>query len=698
MTQRSEQLYPYFWPLSRLQGVGPRLETQLAKLLGDSRLKDMVFHLPIQLINRELLPNIASATPGEVGSFKVQIQSIELSSRKSRTPSKIIVGDDTAFLTLLYFHGDPNWIEKRYPIGELRIISGRVEEQYGARQIAHPDYVLEEGQLQELPCQEPVYPLTAGVTNLRLQKYLKEALALLPDLPEWLDPNLIRCEHWQGFLETLKQLHWPVDETMLDNQHALRRRLAYDELLVQQLALQLARCDERQGRTPLPMQNSGKLRQKILQILPFTPTQDQLQAADEIRADMAGGQAMSRLLQGDVGSGKTLVAAMAIADLVEVGGQACLMAPTEILARQHAQGLKPLLAHAGIKLELLTGRDKGKARQAKLIKLAQGDIDLLCGTHAVFQEDVVFKNLQLAIIDEQHRFGVRDREKLMRKGLHPHCLVMTATPIPRTLSLALFGDIDSSIIREKPPGRKSVKTSAINVERMAEIIEAMKRVLARKENIYWVCPLVEESEKLDLMNAQERFAFLVKIFGEEVGLVHGQMSGDEKDKALAAFRDGKTPILVSTTVIEVGMDVPNATVIIVEHAERFGLAQLHQLRGRVGRSERASACILAYQAPLSASAKKRLDILRRSEDGFFIAEEDLKLRGAGEILGVKQAGVPDYHFARFPGHADLLHMAAKEAKLILHRDPELRDSRGEALRLLLGLFEHDFASSRLKSG
>jgi ATP-dependent DNA helicase RecG len=407
---------------------------------------------------------------------------------------------------------------------------------------------------------------------------------------------------------------------------------------------------------------------------------------------------MLRLLQGDVGSGKTVVALLAMARAVEAGGQAALMAPTEILARQHLATVAPLAERAGLRTAILTGREKGRERSDTLAGLADGSIDIVIGTHALFQEAVTFQNLAFAVVDEQHRFGVHQRLAMTAKGDAPDMLVMTATPIPRTLVLTAFGDMDVSKLTEKPAGRQPVRTVTLPMERLSELVGRIRDAVTEGQKIYWICPLVEESEEAKLMSAQERYDALKPVFGDRLGLVHGRMKGADKDAAMRAFKEGETRVLVATTVIEVGVDVPDATIMVIEHAERFGLAQLHQLRGRVGRGSKPSSCVLLYKEPLSETATRRLSVMRETEDGFVIAEEDLKLRGEGELLGTRQSGTPGFQVARIEFHADLLEAARDEARLILSRDPDLQSERGEALRLLLYLFGRDEAVRLLRAG
>jgi len=576
-------------------------------------------------------------------------------------------------------------------------VSGRVEEFNNEIQITHPDHVLSLDEFGRMKPIEPVYGLTAGLPLRTVQKAIDAALARLPDLAEWLDPAFAAHRRWPPWRAAVIAAHAPSGDPDLALDTPSRQRLAYDELLANQLAIALVRAHTKR----LPGRGiavAGKLRQTVIDALPFSLTHSQRQALAEIAADMAAPSRMLRLLQGDVGSGKTVVALIAMLDAVEAGAQAALMAPTEILARQHFATLSKLAAPAGIDIVLLTGREKGKARDAVLEKLASGAAGIAVGTHALFQDDVAFHDLALAVIDEQHRFGVEQRIALSGKGSGVDILVMTATPIPRTLMLTEYGDLDASRLTEKPAGRQKVTTRTLPLERLEEVVAAARRALEHGAKIYWICPLVEESEQIDLAAADARAAELKQLFGERVGLVHGRMKGTEKDRVMEGFAHGAIDLLVATTVIEVGVDVPDATVMVVEHAERFGLAQLHQLRGRIGRGDKPSACLLLYAKPLGETAKARLEILRETDDGFRIAEEDLRLRGAGEVLGTRQSGMPELRLADLAAHADLIAVARDDARLVLTRDPGLAGPRGEALRTLLYLFQRDLAVKYVRSG
>ena len=701
---RPESLFPAFVPITSLKGCGPRLAPLVEKLAG-GRVLDLWWHLPGSIIDRRYRPDVAAAEPGRIATLTLTIDR-HLPPRNARLPYKVLAHDNSGSITLVFFNGREDFLKRSLPEGETRIVSGSIELFDGQPQMTHPDRIGTPAEIDQLASVEPVYPLTAGLAPRTLAKLVDGALAKAPALPEWLDPAWQKREGWPGWHEALLAAHRPQQAADLEPSAKPRQRLAFDELLANQLALLLVRrrLKRLSGR---PLQGDGRLRDALEKLLPWPLTNAQRQANAEIAGDMASDKRMLRLLQGDVGSGKTMVALNAMLVAVEAGAQAALMAPTEILARQHADTLAPYCEKLGITIALLTGRDKGKARTALLERLASGEIDILVGTHALFQDDVAFHDLALAVIDEQHRFGVGQRLGLAAKGQRDKggvdVLVMTATPIPRTLSLTAYGDMDVSKLTEKPPGRTPVDTRTVAADRYMDVVAAVRRRIEAGEQVYWVCPLVEENEQSDLAAAAERHSALKLAleaeFGEgSIGLVHGQMKAAEKDAAMEAFAAGRSKLLVATTVIEVGVDVPAATLIVIEHAERFGLAQLHQLRGRVGRGGRPGACLLVYSGPLGETARARLKILRETDDGFVIAEEDLRLRGAGEVLGTRQSGLPDFRLADLALHGDLLAAARDDARLILERDPDLAGERGQALRVLLYLFERDSAIQYLRSG
>ena len=699
LAHRPEILFPLFKPVRSLSGVGPKLGALIARITGD-RIVDLCWHLPAGIIDRRFAPKIAEAPEGTIATLTIRVDA-HAPARTRRLPHKVRCSDDTGFITLSFFNARPDYLKRQLPEGETRIVSGRVEHYGAERQMSHPDWIAKPEDEKNVIGVEATYPLTAGLTSKPLLKAIAAALKFAPDLPEWLDPATCAHHGWPSWREGLNAAHAPQEYTDLGPNALARQRLAYDELLSNQLALALVR--QRTRRTSgTPLKGTGAMRRQVLENLPFTLTEAQSKALEEITSDLASNDRMLRLLQGDVGSGKTVVALLAMLIAVESEFQAALMVPTELLARQHLKVLEQLGAPSRVKIALLTGREKGKPRENLLSELADGTIQIVIGTHALFQNDIAFKNLGIAVIDEQHRFGVHQRLLLAAKtgaqSGDTNTLLMTATPIPRTLSLTAYGDMDISRIMSKPPGRQPVNTSAIPITRLDEVTGSMRRAIDSGARIYWVCPLVSQSELVDLAAAEDRALDLRRQFGERVGLVHGQMKGTERDDVMAHFAGGGLDILVATTVIEVGVDVPEANVMIIEHAERFGLAQLHQLRGRVGRGTQKSTCLLLYAQPLGEIAQARLAIMRESDDGFRIAEEDLRLRGAGELLGTRQSGLPDLRLADIEEHQDLLQAASDDAKGILEEDPDLKGPRGQALRILLYLFERDAAVRYLRSG
>lgn len=699
---RPALLDPLFAPLNSLPGIGPKAGELYARLLGresidDCRVIDLVFHAPHSLIDRRHQPGIARAPQGVIVTITGRVDRHQPPPPRTSQPYRVFLHDDTGELALTFFRVKGNWLEKALPVDETVTVSGKVDWFNGRPSMVHPDYMVRATEAENLPLVEPIYPLTAGLSARILRKAVEAALPRIPDFPEWIEEALMQKQGFQSARDCFLALHDPRDETDLDPQAPARRRLAYDEFLAGQLSLSLVRQRLRKV-AGIPVHATGKLSKPVLAALPFSLTGSQETAIGEVLKDMAGTERMLRLLQGDVGSGKTAVALMSMLAAVEAGGQAVLMAPTEILARQHFATLSKMAAPAGVTIDVLTGRTKGRERDAILERIASGQTQIVIGTHALFQDTVVYNNLLLAVVDEQHRFGVHQRLRLTAKGISPHMLVMTATPIPRTLVLAAFGDMDVSKLTEKPAGRKPIQTVTVSTERTGEIVDRLRTALAEGKKAYWICPLVEESEASDLMSADERFQSLDKQFGPNVGLVHGRMNGAEKDAVMLAFKNGEIRLLVATTVVEVGVDVPDATIMVIEHAERFGLAQLHQLRGRVGRGDEASTCILLYKGPLSENGRARLSILRDTDDGFLIAEEDLKLRGEGELLGTRQSGTPGFRIASLEAHGDLLEIARKDAAYIIERDPDLTSPRGEALRTLLYLHRRDEAIRFLRAG
>jgi ATP-dependent DNA helicase RecG len=699
---RPNILNPLFAPLSALSGIGPKLEKLFGRLIGrdsePSRIIDLLFHLPTGFVDRRNQPKLSEVKPDTVATVAVTIERHRPPPpHRPRAPYNIEASDDANTLTITYFNARKDYLEKLLPEGELRYVSGTATFYDGHLQMLHPDRVVDAEGFASLPLLDPIYPLTEGLGPNQVRKAMDLALARLPVLPEWQDEAWLLRNAYPDFSDALRTIHRPEQPEDITPEGAAWSRLAYDELLASQLALALLRAHMR-TRAGRGSAAEGRLRARIIAALPYALTPSQERAVTDIVADLAQPQRMLRLLHGDVGSGKTVVALIAAATVIEAGRQAALMAPTEILARQHHATISRLATAAGIRLAILTGRERGREREDILTALAAGDIDLIVGTHALFQDNVAFHDLALAIVDEQHRFGVHQRLALTRKGEAVDLLVLTATPIPRTLVLTFFGDMDVSELREKPAGRQKIDTRAVPLERLDEIIDGVARAIDEGRRVYWVCPLVEESESTDLAAAEERYKALQKRFGALGDVVHGRMRGADKDRAMERFASGETRLLVATTVIEVGVDVPEASIMVIEHAERFGLAQLHQLRGRIGRGAEKSTCILLYRGPLGPTAKARLAVLRETDDGFRIAEEDLKLRGEGDVLGTRQSGMPGFHIARIEFHGKLLAAARDDAALILSRDPKLKTPRGQALINLLYLFAREEAIGLVRAG
>ncbi len=685
---RPDILNPLFAEVEALKGVGPTMAKPLRKLKLE-RVVDLLFHLPTGAVERKPVDTVEAEDVGRIIIVRLTPTSYRASGW--RGPFRVGAVDQAGnVVQLLYFGGNPGWAKKLLPIGEPRIVSGRLDLYGQDLQIVHPDHVLPPEEATDLTARESVYPLSEGLTSRRLGQLVEQGIARSPELPEWIEPSLLQSRGWPAWREAIVRIHADWQD------EAARARLAYDELFANQLALMLVRASSRRRRG-LPLHGDGRLRDQLK--LPYAPTGAQSRTIAEIEGDLVQPTPMTRLLQGDVGAGKTLVATMALLVAVEAGAQGAMLAPTEILARQHYETLSRTLAGLPVNVAILTGREKGKVREATLMGLADGSIDILVGTHAIFQEKVAYKQLGLAVVDEQHRFGVAQRMMLQAKAERPpHLLVMTATPIPRTLTLSHYGEMDVSRLDEMPPGRQPIKTSVMSGERLEEIAEALGRHLAKGEQAYWVCPLVEESEVSDLAAAESRAESLRHYFGDKVGVVHGRMKGPEKDAVMADFSAGRLGVLVATTVIEVGVDVPNATLMIIEGADRFGLAQLHQLRGRVGRGDKLSNCLLLRGNALSETSRARLALMRETTDGFRIAEEDLRLRGAGEILGTRQSGELEFRLAGPERTAALLESATQDARLLVDRDGGLDSERGQAARIALYLFERDAAVGLLRAG
>lgn len=694
--QRSElpdSIPRIFNELRYQKGVGPAREKMLARL-GIRKRIDVMFHLPHSVIQRKEVPDLFAAHEGENIILAVEVEQI-IKPKKRGLPHTVQCVDNSKVpIELVYFNVKGDWLEKLFPLSSRRWVVGKLEMGSARWQILHPENV--SPTKPESHAIEPVYPLTAGLNNNYLASLVRQVMAEAPALPEWHNVALIQQKNWPEWRGALQLIHAPQTAHDLERAELARDRLAYDEILAQQLALALIRRDRKklQGIAMPPKD----LRTQALAALPFQLTEQQQKVIAEIDADMAKPERMRRLLQGDVGSGKTIIALLAMLNAIEAGRQAAIMAPTEILARQHAETLAPLLEKLKIKTVTLTGRDIGKDRAAILESIQTGTAQLIIGTHSLFQDGAQFHDLGLIVIDEQHRFGVYQRMKITQKSRGMDMLVMTATPIPRTLALTIYGDMDTSRLMEKPPGRKPCDTRLIHLSKMDDVVAAIGRKIAANEQIFWICPLVEKHEVLKLSDAESRAEMLERFFPGQVALVHGQMNKKQLDVAMAAFIRGDAKILVATTVIEVGVNIPNATVMVIEHAERFGLAQLHQLRGRVGRGSGDATCLLLYGTPLNETAQQRLDIMRKSEDGFVIAEKDLELRGTGELMGTRQSGDPEFKLASIAQANAMLEMARRDAELFLEKDPEMTSPRGNALRTLLYLMGRDDGVRLLRTG
>jgi ATP-dependent DNA helicase RecG len=699
---RPTALDPLFRSLRSFKGVGPQLGALLNRYFGgegqDAIALDLLMHMPAGLIDRRLMQGVAGTFVGHQATLRLHIDRHQAGPRNMPTrPHRVFAHDETGEIQLVYFRATGGWVEKLLPVGEERYVAGTIGFFNGEKQITHPDYVVPVEEFKSMPLVEPVYPLTQGLSARQLNKLIREVLGTLPELPEWISDDRMAQFRWPTFHAAMTAVHTPNEPQDAELWSPARMRLAYDEYLAGQLALLIVRSTMVSARgVSRPL--TGEITARVENALPFALTDGQQMAIADIRDDLAAPTRMSRLLQGDVGAGKTVVALMAMAMMAESGAQSALMSPTELLAAQHFRTLQPLAEAAGLKVQLLTGKQPAAERRAILEGVASGATNIVVGTHALFQSGVEFQNLGLTVVDEQHRFGVEQRLALSDKGKHADLLVMTATPIPRTLVLTHFGDMAVSVLREKPRGRQPIDTAVLSIGEYDRVVQRLQARIAEGAQAFWVTPLVEESEELDVVSAEDRFKALQKVFGDQVALVHGRMSASAKQEVMDRFQANQTKILVATTVIEVGVDVPNATIMIIEHAERFGLAQLHQLRGRVGRGSQRSACLLLYKEPLSETAKARLETIKTTEDGFEIAERDLELRGQGDVLGTRQSGMPGYHLAVPDVHRHLLEYAHDDAKAALRDNPGLTGTKGEALRALLYLFRKDLALPLLRAG
>lgn len=693
---RPEKLYSLFAPLIALPGIGDKLYGILRKKIGE-HIIDLLNHLPVDVIDRSKRPPIGRIEHGSIVTVEVTVTRHDKPPRGIRRPFKVFAENETGQIEIVFFHAKGDYVEKLLPIGSKRLISGRAEWFKNTVQMAHPDHIIDPSKIAEIPTYEAVYPLTAGLTPKVMAKAIRNATERIPILDEWISEDILTRFNWPSWDKAMKAVHAPTKPYDLMPGSPERARLAYDELLANQLALAMVRKEASLG-VGRPYMGDGKLRYKLIDALPFTLTGAQDRVIREILTDQYKTDRMLRLVQGDVGSGKTLVALMAMLNVIEAGAQAALLAPTEILARQHHATLTSLLEPIGIKPYLLIGKLKAAERNKTEEAIANGDAQIIVGTHALISDRVHYHNLGLAVVDEQHRFGVRQRLILSEKGDHVDVLVMTATPIPRTLAMTAYGDLEASKIDEKPKGRKPITTTSLPIERVDDVIARLRVAISEGKRAYWICPLVDESDVLDVQAAEERHLILSHALPEaNAQLVHGRQNADTKDDAMESFRTGESKLLVATTVVEVGVDVPEASIMIIEHAERFGLSQMHQLRGRVGRGHENSSCLLLYKAPLNETAEARLNVMKDSNDGFQIAEEDLRLRGPGEVLGKRQSGDPEFKLADLAYHEDLLMLAKQQAEALIHEKPDFA-AENDPANTLLALFEKDKAVTYLAGG
>ncbi len=695
---RPEILFPCFAELISLSGIGPRTAKIMAKRIGHIII-DLAFYFPVSIIDRTASPQIDQIIDGQIVTLPVTVLSLNIPVGRQKRPACIVAENQSGRIEIIYFRAKSDYLKSLYKVGDHIIISGKVDFFNNKKQMTHPDYVVTSGQDNKIPAIEPIYPLSAGLRQNLIRKTSLTALSKIPQLPEWVNESLIASQNWPDFKTALIKSHTPKSVNDLDLNSNHRKRLAFDEFFANQLALCLIKNQQSNAELVEPVVGDEYFIERFISSLPYSMTTAQLKVVREISEDQKDTIRMLRLLQGDVGSGKTIVALIAMLRSITAGKQAALLAPTELLSKQHFHNFSQLLTGFNIRPFLLIGSMTEKEKKEIHEGLSSGTITLVIGTHALLMESIEFCNLGLAVVDEQHRFGVKQRYILSQKSGGCDVLIMTATPIPRTLAMTAYGDLKISQLDEKPAGRMKIKTATIQIDKIEEVVERLSKAIDSGNRAYWICPLVEESDKIDIAAAQDRQKMLDKLLPEaKPVLAHGKMKSHERDNAMRAFQSGKSRLLVATTIVEVGVDVPEASIIIIEHAERFGLAQLHQLRGRVGRSNIHSSCLLLYQGPLSYVAKSRLNIMKQTNDGFLIAEEDLRLRGPGEVLGQRQSGVPEFRMANLSAHFALLEIARKEAVMLLNVDPLLNSKRGKACRTLIALFEQDTAIRHLYSG
>ena len=699
---RPEILNYLFSPLSIIRGIGEKKISDYTRLLMNStrglyeekkpKIIDLLFYLPERILERKIVDNLFNIEPGTFVIAKVKVLN-HYEPTKKNFPYQINCLLGAQIINIVYYKYYEQYLKNKFIEGRELIISGKFEKYMDQYQIVHPDYIT--NNINDIQKFEPIYPLTYNIYNKNIIDNINIILRNTPDLPEWLDKEILLKHNWKSWKESLIKLHSPdLNYDLGDNRYI--KRLAFDELLAERLALTLVKNKIIKNSQKNKLENdSRRLKNYFIENkLSFALTSDQLNVIREIESDTFSTKVMQRLLQGDVGSGKTIVAFLSMLNYIENKKQCVLMVPTSILAMQHFDYISKICSNENITVEVLTGKIKGKKRENILERLKNGEIDILIGTHALLEENVEFKNLGFVVIDEQHRFGVEQRLKLIKKADNIDILSMTATPIPRTLALTIFSNMDISIIKEKPKNRKEIVTTIMSTKKYNDLIDSVKNKIENGEKIYWICPLVEETENMDLSNVEKKYTEFCQIFGNEtVSFIHGKMKEKEKDEVMEEFSDTNSSkkILIATTVIEVGIDVKDATVIIIEHPERFGLSQLHQLRGRVGRGDKQSYCILLYDSSkISKTTVRRMQIMKNTNDGFIIAEEDLKIRGIGDIVGLKQSGIKDYKIADLDRDFDLLQEASILAENIVN------EGKARNYVMLLYLFNYmDYLRSEL---
>ena len=695
---RPQFLFPLFGSLENLKGIGSKTVLNLKKI-GIYKPLDFLYSFPTNLKTRVFANTVSDLNVNKVVIIKIKI--IKHNFKYFKGPLNIEVTDGLKKINLIFFNAKNDWIKKNFPIEQERIISGKLEKYKNQFQIIHPDYIEKIFDIDKIPVIEPIYSLTKGISQKVFLNSVNQILQLISEEIsncEWINKKRLKEMNWTDFKNSLKKIHNPKTNEDISLNSNYRLRLAYDELLSHQLSLVIARSFSKKN-TKKRKKIGYKFSTLMKKRLPFSLTNSQEKCIAEIQSDLSNDERMYRLIQGDVGSGKTLVAFFSMLFVAENSGQAVLMVPTDILAKQHYNNFQEYTKNIEVNSVLLTGKMKTNEKKQVLEAIKLGQADIIIGTHSLFQKGVIFENLELVIIDEQHKFGVQQRHDLIQKGENLDILVMTATPIPRTLELANYGDMDISRILDKPMNRQKIDTSIISEKKIEILISRISEICKKGTQSYWVCPLIEEGDKSELVAIEQRFSSLNKMLpGIKIDILHGKMSEEQKNKIMTSFKNGNIQILLATTVIEVGIDVPNATIIVIEGAERFGLAQLHQLRGRVGRGKKQSNCILIYSKNIGRLGKERLEVLRKFDNGFDIAEEDLKMRGGGNPIGQQQSGIPKFRIANLDFDKELLSYANQDANEIIKNNKYLKGEHGKNLRVLLHLMNKDNSLKLLESG